>query len=123
MASIKKAAAADTVLDMGHPLGAATAPGRGNESAQEVGYHTKEVAQISSIRAHMEVYAACGARIGKVDRVEANTIKLTKDDPQAGGQHHFVPLDWVERVDQHVHLNRNAEDAMREWRGEATGSK
>jgi hypothetical protein len=36
---------------------------------------------------------------------DPNQIKLTKTDPAAGGKHHLVPADWVERVDAHVHLN------------------
>jgi hypothetical protein len=38
-------------------------------------------------------------------------VKLTKDDPDAGGEHHFIPLAWVDRVDSTVHLKQSgAED-------------
>ena len=30
--------------------------------------------------------------------MEGDRIKLAKNDPQAGGQHHYIPTDWVERV-------------------------
>ena len=40
------------------------------------------------------------------------TIKLTKD---AQGTHHWIPLDWVTRVDDHVHIDRPGDQARREW--------
>ena len=59
------------------------------------------------IRKDMDVIASDGATVGKVDSVERERIKLTRKD-SADGEHHYVPMDWVERVDQHVHLNRGA---------------
>ena len=57
----------------------------------------------SLIREHMDVIAADGSRVGAVDAIETDRIKLTrKDSPD--GQHHYVDLDDVERVDKHVHL-------------------
>ena len=57
----------------------------------------------SSIQPHMEVLGADGSHMGTVDGVDGDRIKLTrKDSPD--GQHHYVPLDAVERVDEHVHL-------------------
>jgi hypothetical protein len=68
------------------------------------------------IRAHMEVLGSDGKHVGIVDRLdESARIKLTKNDPKAGGKHHFIPLDWVDRVDAHVHLNRTSRDAMAQW--------
>jgi hypothetical protein len=55
-----------------------------------------------------------------VDRVEGNSIKLAKNDPKAGGQHHMIPMNWVERVDEHVHLNKDCGAAMREWQTDAS---
>ena len=40
----------------------------------------------SEIREHMEVIASCGKHVGEVDHVEGNTIKMTKNDPAAGGK-------------------------------------
>ena len=57
------------------------------------------------IRQHMDVIASDGERIGRVDEVEAERIKLTKDSA-SDGEHHFVALGDVARVDQHVHLSR-----------------
>ncbi len=47
-----------------------------------------------NIREHMDVIGACGIRLGRVDRVEGNSIKLTKDSGN-DGQHHYIPTDWV----------------------------
>ena len=74
------------------------------------------MANPSDIKAHMEVLGADGKHVGIVDHVEgAERIKLTKNDPKAGGKHHFIPVGWVERVDAHVHLNRSSRDAMAQW--------
>ena len=70
------------------------------------------------IREHMEVIASCGKHVGEVDHVEGNTIKMTKSDPAAGGKHHFIPTEWVERVDEHVHLTKNSEEVFKNWKTE-----
>ncbi len=58
------------------------------------------------IAEHMEVYASDGTKVGTVDRMEgADRIKLAKST-SPDGQHHYVPLTWVDHVDQHVHLNK-----------------
>ncbi len=69
----------------------------------------------SKIRAHMEVFGSCGNRIGTVDGVEGNFLKLTRDDPAANGQHHFIPLDWVKSVGQDVRLRLSCEEARANW--------
>jgi hypothetical protein len=52
-----------------------------------------------------------------VDYLEGSSdIKLTKSDPKSGGQHHLIPLAWVDHVDKHVHLNRSSKDAQQQWR-------
>lgn len=70
----------------------------------------------SDIREHMEVVGSDGKHVGTVDHLEgANRIKLTKQDPNAGGRHHYISLDWVDHVDAHVHLNKTCADAMAQW--------
>ena len=55
---------------------------------------------------HMEVYASDGTKIGTVDHMDGpDRIKLAKST-SPDGQHHYVPLSWVDHVDRHVHLNR-----------------
>ena len=76
------------------------------------------MAKTEDIEEHMEVLGSDGKHVGIVDHLEgAARIKLAKDDPKAGGRHHFIPLDWVDRVDAHVHLNKPSRDAMAEWQG------
>ncbi|CAK7259609.1 DUF2171 domain-containing protein [Shinella yambaruensis] len=69
----------------------------------------------SEIREHMEVRAADGRHVGTVDHMEGDSrIKLTKSDSK-DGQHHLIPLDWVDHVDAHVHLNKDAQEVERQW--------
>jgi len=30
--------------------------------------------------------------------------------------HHFIPTDWVDHVDQHVHLNKPADEVIGDFR-------
>jgi hypothetical protein len=69
----------------------------------------------SNIREHMEVLGSCGNRVGAVDRIEGLSLKLTRNDPEARGEHHYIPLDWVASVDEAVHLNKPCDDVRQEW--------
>jgi hypothetical protein len=73
---------------------------------------------LSGVRERMDVIASCGKKVGVVDHVEGGAIKLTKND-SADGQHHFIPADWVDRTDAHVHLNRNSEQTAQGWKSDA----
>jgi hypothetical protein len=73
---------------------------------------------LADIQPHMDVISSCGCRMGKVDHLEGTAIKLTKND-SPDGQHHFVPTGWVARVDEHVHLSKNADETKREWKSDA----
>jgi hypothetical protein len=74
----------------------------------------------AKITEHMEVLGSDGAHIGTVDHMDgSDRIKLTKTDPKAGGEHHFIPLAWVDHVDRHVHLNKSSQDAFAQWKGAA----
>lgn len=60
----------------------------------------------SQIKEHMTVIGADGAPVGKVDGVEGERIKLTKDSTSAGftqethhGHHHYLPLGLVADVE------------------------
>ena len=69
------------------------------------------------IREHMEVVGADGVHVGIVDHMEGpGRIKLAKRDPLAKGSHHYVPLDWVDYVDDHIHLNKNSSELMAMWK-------
>jgi hypothetical protein len=80
------------------------------------------------IREHMMVHAkgegsmngVSGEHIGTVDHVEGDMIKLTKNDSK-DGMHHYIPLSWVASVDGNtVHLSKDAESVMRDWKSEDT---
>ncbi len=60
----------------------------------------------TTIIEHMDVIGSDGSLVGKVDGLDGDRIKLQRTG-SADGQHHHVPLDWVERVDSHVHLSRD----------------
>lgn len=70
----------------------------------------------SEIKDHAEVVASCGTHVGVVDHLDGLRIKLAKSDPAAGGQHHFIPLEWVDKVDGNkVILYKNHEEATADW--------
>lgn len=67
----------------------------------------------SKIQAHMPVVCSKEGQFAVVDGMEGQTtIKLTRD---AGGHHHYIPLSWVEKVDDKVHVDRTGDQAMRDW--------
>jgi hypothetical protein len=70
----------------------------------------------TDIKEHMEVVGSDGDHVGTVDHCEGpNIIKLTKNDPAAGGEHHYIPIAWVAHVDQRVHLSPSGEEARARW--------
>lgn len=75
----------------------------------------------SQIKEHMRVLGSDGAPVGTVDHMEGeDRIKLTRSD-SLDGMHHFIPLDWVDHVDTHVHLSMAADEAMQAWDDEGDG--
>ncbi len=76
----------------------------------------------TSIQEHMEIVGSDGEHVGTVDRLDGQRIKLTRTDPAAGGEHHFIHLDSVESVDAgKVRLNRTGAQARDEWGVESVG--
>ena len=69
----------------------------------------------ASIHPTMEVVSANGIQLGTVDSVEGHTIKLRRKDPDAHGQHHYIPLEWVESIGVDLRLNKTWEEARHEW--------
>ena len=69
---------------------------------------------VNTIREHMEVIGADGAHVGTVDKVEGARIKLTKND-SPDGQHHLIPLAWVAKVHDHIHLNKDHKEVQSQW--------
>ena len=67
-------------------------------------------ADSSKITPHMDVIGSDGTKIGTVDHLDGpDKIKLAKNT-SPDGQHHSVPLTWVDHVDTHVHLNKTLAD-------------
>jgi len=65
------------------------------------------------IRPNLPVVCSNGIRLGIVERVErADFIRLAQDEK---GQHHYIPLSWVTKIDDEVHVDRSREQAIREW--------
>jgi hypothetical protein len=103
---------AETATKVGHRI---------EEAAQTVKHKVAKLADskgavgsTADIREHMEVYGSCGNLLGKVDHVEGDQIKLTKND-SPDGQHHLIPLSWVAKVHDHIHLNKDCGEARAEW--------
>ena len=65
---------------------------------------------INTIEEHIEVVGSDGAHVGSVDNIG---IKLTKNDPLAHGQHHYIKLKYVDSVENgKLKLNIPAELAI-----------
>jgi hypothetical protein len=63
--------------------------------------------RFDEIREHMQVIDAEGAPIGKVDHVDGDRIKLTRDSSSSGigsheGHHHFIPRGLVAGIEGDV---------------------
>jgi len=123
---------AETAKTAGHKIaeGAEKAADWAKEKTHQAGHKVDEMAQkashraeeagltggrsTASVREHMDVFGSCGNKLGVVDHVEGGSIKLTKKD-SPDGQHHLIPMSWVSRVDEHVHLSKNCGEAKKEW--------
>ena len=72
---------------------------------------------LSNVREQMKVIGSDRQPVGTVDHIEGDEIKLAKNDPQAGGQHHYIPSEWVDRIDgDQVYLSKSGKEARQEWR-------
>ena len=61
----------------------------------------------------MTVVDATAMDFATVDHLDGEKfIKLTRD---AEGNHHWIPVAWVTRVDDQVHIDRPGDQAMQEW--------
>lgn len=77
---------------------------------------------LSKVKEHQEVVGSDGQHVGTVDKVRGDRIVLTKNDKDAGGQHHSIPCGWITSVDEKVVVNKTAEEAKRAWRDEERNS-
>ncbi len=72
------------------------------------------MADLSQIQPHMEIFGADGARVGTVDKVEGDRIKLTRPDSGSHKHHHhYISGGLVAAVeDGSVRLSANADNAV-----------
>jgi len=69
--------------------------------------------QSNEIKPNTPVVCSTNDQFAFVDHMEGtDLIKLTKD---AKGVHHYIPITWVTKVDDKVHLDRTLDQVMREW--------
>jgi hypothetical protein len=69
------------------------------------------------IKEHMEVVGSDGVHVGTVDHLEGqDMVKLTKTDPDSDGEHHLIPLAWVDHVENKVHLKQSGAEAKARWK-------
>ena len=84
------------------------------------------MADASQLKEHAEVIGADGVRIGTVDKVEGDRIKLTKKDSGQGhsDHHHFIPMSLVAEVEAGdvVRLSANAAVAAEMFEEEEDGT-
>ena len=73
------------------------------------------MADTSQIREHMEVVGSDGQHVGTVDHVEGGRLKLTRKDPAAGGEHHYISADLVASVEAQVRLSQPADQVRAGW--------
>lgn len=74
-----------------------------------------EGSNTGTVMAHMDVIASDGTKVGTVDHMDgADTIKLAKTT-SPDGEHHYIPMAWVDHIDQHVHLKRTTAEVKAAW--------
>ena len=64
------------------------------------------------IKPHMAIVCSDDKQFATVDGVDANAIKVTRDQ---AGKHHYIPLTWITSVDDRVHIDRPGSKAMADW--------
>ena len=64
---------------------------------------------------HTDVIASDGTKMGTVDHMDGpDHIKLARTT-SPDGQHHLVPMAWVDYVDRHVHLKKTPYEVKAGW--------
>ena len=72
------------------------------------------MADLSQVRKHMEIVGADGVRVGTVDKVSGDRIKMTKPDSGShSGHHHYISGGLVAAVEgDRVRLTANSNAAV-----------
>lgn len=82
---------------------------------------------LTALREGMEIVGSDGRHVGEIDHVESSgEVKLKRRDSEAEAEsdaahahHHFIPLDWVEKIDSNANratLRLSRDDAEAQWR-------
>lgn len=67
----------------------------------------------NEIKPDAPVVCSKNGQFAVVDHMEGkDMIKLKKDK---AGQHHYIPMSWVTKVDDKVHIDRTGDEAMKAW--------
>jgi hypothetical protein len=67
----------------------------------------------TQIKPNTPVVCSNNGQFAVVDHMAGTeNIKLMKDDK---GVHHYIPLKWVTKVDDKIHVDRPGAQAMRDW--------
>jgi hypothetical protein len=88
------------------------------------------MADLTALREGMEVVGSDGRHVGDIDHVlDQGEIQLNRRDSEAEaesgagrGHHHFIPVDWVERIDSNANratLRLSRDEAESRWRHES----
>ena len=83
------------------------------------------MASFTDIREHMDVIGADGVKLGTVDRVEDERIKLTREDSGIAhaDHHHYIPKGLVAEVEgETVRLSANGDVVAALFEEEEDGS-
>jgi hypothetical protein len=69
------------------------------------------------IKPRMEVLGSDGVHVGIVDHLDdEGAFALAKDDLDAGGETHSIPLTWVIHVEMKVHLRQPGAEVLARWK-------
>ena len=112
--SEKAEEASDWAKEKAHQVGHRIEEATHHKTGTPLSSSTGAVGSLAGIQEHMEVFASCGTKVGKVDHVLGDTIKLTKTD-SPDGQHHTIPTAWVAKVHDHVHLTKDHLQVQSQW--------
>ncbi len=70
---------------------------------------------MADIREGMQVLGSDGGMVGRVTGLHGDHIHVEPDAPSPHAGSHIVPRNWVARIDDHVHLNREAALVRDTW--------
>ena len=65
------------------------------------------------VKPGMPVVCSKDGQFAEVDHIDgAGSIKLRRDK---SGKHHLIPLSWVAKVHDHIHLSKDHAEVESQW--------